>query len=179
MTLSMPSADTTLTANYSQQFLARASAGFGGSASVSPSSPDGFYNAGTTVQFVATPWSGYSFSSWSGFAAGTGSVATVTLNAAYTPTANFVAGSAPSAVFRAAVWNFSSLGGAGGVYLTTTGPWTATTSAPWVVFWNGLRTLSGPGSSNIAYIVYPNNTGVLRTATIAVGSSVFTITQQP
>jgi hypothetical protein len=90
-----PTSAATYTANFTTQFLLTTS-GTGGSIGASPSSPDGYYTGGTSVQLTATPSSGQQFSSWSGDAAGSANPVSVTMSAPRSVTANFT--SAPQSI---------------------------------------------------------------------------------
>jgi len=89
------SAGGTFTATFSMQYLLTTSvspAG-GGSIMAFPSSTDGYYTFGTSVQLTATPNAGYSFTGWSGDLSGTANPQSVTMNAAHSVTASFSGGS--------------------------------------------------------------------------------------
>ena len=60
-----------------------------GSVSLNPSSPDGYYDAGTAVTLTATASSGYAFDAWTGDASGTSSSTSITMNSPKRVTANF------------------------------------------------------------------------------------------
>jgi uncharacterized repeat protein (TIGR02543 family) len=85
-----PTVGTTYTANFNTQYYLTMSMGTGGN-SVSPGR--GWYTSGQIVSIGATPYGGYSFSSWSGSGSGSysgGSNSTsVTMNGPITETANF------------------------------------------------------------------------------------------
>lgn len=89
-TVTAPATPTTYTANFTTQFQLTMSAGSGGT--VQPAS--GFFNSGQSVQIIATPNSGFSFSGWTGN--GTGSFTgptnpvNITMNGPITQTAAFV-----------------------------------------------------------------------------------------
>ena len=82
----------TYTASFTTQHLLTKSASppAAGSVGASPSSADGFYNAGQVVQLTASANAGYQFLAWSGDAAGTISPTNVTLSAPRSVAANFV-----------------------------------------------------------------------------------------
>jgi hypothetical protein len=60
-----------------------------GSVAASPSSPDGFYNSGLSVQLTASANGGYYFANWSGDLNGSANPQSLTMNAAKSATANF------------------------------------------------------------------------------------------
>jgi streptogramin lyase len=62
----------------------------GGSVTATPSSPDGYYNAGTAVQITPVANTGYKFKGWSGDFTGSVAPANVTMSAPHSVTANFV-----------------------------------------------------------------------------------------
>jgi hypothetical protein len=81
----------TYTATFTTQYLlttAVAPAG-SGSVSASPTSPSGYYNAGTSVQLTATANPGDQFSGWSGALSGSANPQSIALNAPAGVTANF------------------------------------------------------------------------------------------
>lgn len=94
-----PSGGNSYTANFNTQYQLTMNAGTGGT--VSPSS-GGFYNAGETVQVLATPTGGFTFAGWSGTGSGsysgTNNPATVTMNAPLTQTAIFNQAAVPVGV---------------------------------------------------------------------------------
>jgi uncharacterized protein (TIGR03437 family) len=90
-TITTPSTATTYTANLNTQYLLTRNSAPAGSGSItaSPSSTDGYYASGTSVQLTPAAASGYSFDSWSGDASGTTTTASVTMAIPRTVTANF------------------------------------------------------------------------------------------
>ncbi len=87
-----PLTDTTFTLNFTTQH--RLTMSSSGPGSVSP--PNGWYNAGQSVQISATADPGYLFSSWTGSGngsySGSNNPANVTMNAPVNETGNFTAG---------------------------------------------------------------------------------------
>ena len=90
-TLTTPSTATTYTANLNTQYLLTRNVAPAGSGTItaSPSSTDGYYAGGTSVQLTPAGASGYSFDSWSGDASGTTATASVTMAIPRTVAANF------------------------------------------------------------------------------------------
>jgi len=90
-TITAPSTSGNVTATYQEQFYLTMSANPSNGGSVSPSS--GWYNAGSSLQISANPYSGYLFVSWSGSGSGSYSgannPASVTMNSPINETANF------------------------------------------------------------------------------------------
>ncbi len=89
----IPLHDTTFIANFTTQYLLTLIAGTGGNAGASPTSTDGWYNGGASVQLTATPTTGYSFSSWKGSGVisytGTNNPTSITVNSPIFDTALF------------------------------------------------------------------------------------------
>lgn len=85
------SSDTTYTANFLTLFLLTRSVvpAAAGVVVALPSSADGYYSAGTSVQLTAEPAATYGFASWSGDLSGSASPATITVSAPRSVTANF------------------------------------------------------------------------------------------
>jgi hypothetical protein len=91
-TITAPATSTTYTANFSTQYLlttAIAPSG-AGSLSLNPSSVDGYYNSGSTVQVSASAATGWNFSGWSGAAAGSTSPLPLLMDSPKSLTANFL-----------------------------------------------------------------------------------------
>ncbi len=90
-TITVPTSATTYTASFATQYLltTAASPPSGGFVSANPSSTDGYYASGTTVQLTAAPYNGYFFSGWSGDLTGTANPQPVIMSAAHGVTANF------------------------------------------------------------------------------------------
>jgi len=61
----------------------------GGSISLSPPSPDGYYDVGVSVTLTATANSGYAFDAWTGDASGTSGSTSVTMDSPKSVAANF------------------------------------------------------------------------------------------
>lgn len=90
-TITAPASPATYTASFSTQYLlttAIAPSG-AGSLSLNPSSVDGYYNSGSTVQVTASAAAGWNFSTWSGAAAGS-SPLPLLMDSPKSLTANFV-----------------------------------------------------------------------------------------
>jgi hypothetical protein len=86
-----PTTNTTYTANFTTQFLltTAASPGPGGTVLSSPSSADGYYNAGTSVQLTGVPNNSYVFLNWNGDLSGATNPQSVVMSAARNVTGNF------------------------------------------------------------------------------------------
>jgi hypothetical protein len=92
-TVTVPPAAATYTAAFRAQYLLATAVTPAGSGTVTalPSSPDGYYNAGSTVQLTATPGDGYGFSDWSAGVTGASSPLSFTMDAPTNATARFFA----------------------------------------------------------------------------------------
>ena len=101
-TITASTATTSYTANFTLQYLltTAASPASNGSVAASPSSTDGYYSSGQSVQLTATPASGYVFANWLGDLSGTTSPQNITMDAPHSVTANF--GPAPTPDFKVA-----------------------------------------------------------------------------
>ena len=90
-TIVAPNSTATYTTTFTAQYLLTTgvSPGGEGSIAVSPSSGDGYYASGTSVQIAATPASGYRFSTFSGDLTGGTNPQNVVMSAPRTITANF------------------------------------------------------------------------------------------
>jgi len=90
-TIIAPSVPTTYTANFTTQYLLTNSIAppNSGVVSVNPTSPDGYYASGTTVQLTATANSGYAFSGWSGGLSGSANLPAFTITTQLNVTATF------------------------------------------------------------------------------------------
>ncbi len=88
----------TYTANFTAQYLLTASAApsTGGTVAVSPSSPDGYYDRGATVELTATPAAQYRLDYWSGDLGGLASPLSLVVKDQAFVTANFARQSAAS-----------------------------------------------------------------------------------
>ena len=92
-------AGTTYTANFTRQYLLTTGIVPGGSGTVTstPSSADGYYDSGTSVQLQAAPSGGFGFFNWLGDLTGTANPQNLSMSAPRLVTANFQAtGSAGS-----------------------------------------------------------------------------------
>jgi uncharacterized repeat protein (TIGR02543 family) len=87
---------------------------------------DGFYAAGSTLQLIATPQSGYQFAGWSGSASGGANPLTVLMDSPKTITANFTAAVTAVRIEANAAAQFS-VSGAG----CPTGTYTAPANVVW------------------------------------------------
>ena len=86
-----PTVPTTFTANFTTEFLLTlgVSPSGGGTIGTNPTSGDGFYNSGTSVQLSAFPSAGFAFNTWSGDATGSTNPISVVMNSPESVTANF------------------------------------------------------------------------------------------
>ena len=95
-TVTAPSSSTTYTANFTTQYLLTSSVSGSGSIAASPTSTDGYYASGASVQLTASP-SG-TFTGWSGDASGTSNPITITMDTPKSVTASFGATLLPDLV---------------------------------------------------------------------------------
>lgn len=179
-TVTAPSADTTYTANFTTQHLLNLSVSPAGAGTISssPSSPDGYYNAGTSVQVNAVPASGYSFTGFSGDLFGTAQPQSVVMSAPRNVIASFACAyslSQSSATFDGAVNSGSFTVFAGG-----TCAFTATSNADWITIISGG---SGLGGRLVGFQVSANPTNSSRSGIITIlaagVSLVYTVNQGP
>ena len=122
--ITAPQADTTYRALFNpEQYLltTTTSPSEGGTITAAPSSADGYYAAGASVQLTAVPASGFTFAGWSGALTGTTNPQSVTLSEARTVTASFAGSPAPTLL--------SPSNGAGGVVPAPTLTWSAAAGA--------------------------------------------------
>jgi uncharacterized repeat protein (TIGR01451 family) len=92
-TIVVPAVAAAYTANFTTQYLlttAIAPAG-AGAVAANPSSADGYYNSGTTVQLTAAPSGGHTFSGFTGDLTGAANPQSVTMSAPRAVTATFAA----------------------------------------------------------------------------------------
>jgi subtilisin family serine protease len=90
-TVITPATPATYTANFTTQYLLTlaASPAGGGALAANPTSPDGYYANGTSVQVTATANAGYQFNSFSGDLTGATNPQSVTMSVARSVTGNF------------------------------------------------------------------------------------------
>jgi hypothetical protein len=86
-----PTVATTYTANFNTQYLLTTGVSPSGAGTVlaNPSSADGFYDSGTSVQLTASANSGFTFSNWSGDVSGSTNPQSVSMTAPRNATAVF------------------------------------------------------------------------------------------
>jgi len=89
--ITVASSAATYTAAFNAQYLLVAVAlpSRSGSVIANPTSPDGYYTSGTSVQLTASPSAGALFANWSGDLSGTANAEPINMNAPHTVTANF------------------------------------------------------------------------------------------
>ena len=82
--ITSPSSSATYTASFGTQYPLElvASPGAGGTVTATPSSSDGYYNAGSSVQLSVLPASGFQFAGWTGDVSGMASMPTVSMTVA-------------------------------------------------------------------------------------------------
>jgi len=87
-TITAPASAATYTASFLTSYLLTTSAS-NGSIQASPSSPDGYYSSGASVQLTASPNSGFQFAAWGGSASGSANPTSVSMTAPRSVTASF------------------------------------------------------------------------------------------
>jgi hypothetical protein len=92
-TIIVPASATTYTAYFTTQYQLTVAASpiSRGAISANPSSIDGFYDSGTSVQLTANPNTNYVFSNWTGALTGTANPQAITMSAPRSVTATFAA----------------------------------------------------------------------------------------
>ena len=160
--ITVGSSAATFTANISVQYLLTVTALPAGAGTVveTPSSPSGYYNAGTSVQLSATSAAGYFFWYLSGDL--TGSLPqSITMNAPHNVTVNFYCGYTYN-YFP----NQIGAGATSGLFQVETGagcPWSLSPGANWLTSVPS----SGIGSATVGFTVSPN-AGTARSTTLMV-----------
>ena len=106
-TVSTPASATTYAAGFNTQYLLTTgvSPASAGTIAANPSSPDGYYNSGASVQITASAASGYTFSGFSGGLTGSASPQTLVMSAPVSVTANFTAVPTPKKLFSLSLTN--------------------------------------------------------------------------
>ncbi len=89
-TITVFTAPTTYTANFTTQYLLTTAVSGNGSISATPTSADGYYNSDTSVQLTATPLLVNLFTGWSGDLTGTVNPQSIVMSAPRSVTASFV-----------------------------------------------------------------------------------------
>jgi hypothetical protein len=159
-TITVPSTSATYTANITAQYqlsLGVTPAG-GGQLTAAPSSTDGYYNSGTSVQIQATPATGYGFGYFSGGASGANPVS-VTMTGPLSVTGNFYC--SPSASSYPP--NPTSSAATTGLFDFSIGAgcaWTMASDSAWLT----VSPASGTGNSTLQYTIAANP-GAARTGT--------------
>jgi uncharacterized repeat protein (TIGR02543 family) len=147
-----------------------------GSGSVTKNPDKSSYDYNEVVQLTAIPASGYTFSGWSGDAAGTENPLSVTMNSNKSITANFTPISSDGNLSVVPADGFSSSGAPGGPFIpqsknytvTNTGgtsiDFTVTKNAVWITLSNTGQTLS-PDESVLVTVSINNNANSLNVGT--------------
>ncbi|MBL8218562.1 MAG: hypothetical protein JNL62_05010 [Bryobacterales bacterium] len=164
-----PGTATTYTANFTTQYLlTRTVSPVGaGTVTASPTSGDGYYNAGASVQLTA---SSSQFLNWSGDLTGTANPQTVTMNAPRSVTANYGGGQACVFTTPLSTYNVSAPANTGSFTVTANCAFTPVTQTGWI------HVLSGTNENPVRYSV-DRNTGGARVGTITIGTTTVTIVQ--
>ncbi|MBL8178163.1 MAG: hypothetical protein JNK48_26045 [Bryobacterales bacterium] len=172
-TVTTPSTNLTLTANYKTRFqvLAKSSSTTRGTVSASPVSADTYYDQGTSLTLTATPIIGSCFTGWTGTLPSTSNVLSFAVTKPYDVTAGFQLGAVtvtPMVVVSAAAQSSQ-----GSVTSTSGCGWKATVSSSWIT----LQTISGTTSGLVKFSVTQNTTGVSRSGIIYVNGRPMWVSQ--
>ncbi|MCS7026152.1 MAG: S-layer homology domain-containing protein [Bryobacteraceae bacterium] len=177
-TITTPAAATTYTANYVTQYQLTAQVIPAGSGTIvaNPVSPDGFYDAGTTVQLLANPAISFDFTGWAGSLTGNANPQNLQMVMPRAVTASFT----PSPVCAYGIDHTEAFPPNSGdlrQVRVQTGPacnWTATANVPWVQITSGS---TGTGNGTVLLTIQGNNTAAQRTGTVTIAGLTYTITQ--
>jgi len=174
-TITAPSSSTTYTANFTTQYSLTTSVDPPEGGTATPSGVN-WYNYGQTVSVLATPSSGYTFSSWSGDLSGSANPASLLMYGPKGVTANFSVEVVPCdySIFPTSQ-NIGKEGGIVSISITTgtVCQWRAWSNASWITMTSGG---SGIGSSAMSYLVAAN-TGPARDGTMTIAGQTFTVHQ--
>jgi hypothetical protein len=174
-TVTTPTTNWNLTANYQKQFNVRASSSNTsiGSAALSPVASDSFYNEGSSLSASATATGSACFTGWSGITAPAASPITINVNQAYTVTANFQSGAITAAPSSFA-FGVAAATGSISVSATTGCSWSARSNASWIKINSGA---SGTGNGVVSFSVTKRTGKTGRTGTLTVGGNTITVVQ--
>jgi photosystem II stability/assembly factor-like uncharacterized protein len=161
-TITVPSTSTTYTANITAQYqlsLAVTPAA-GGQLTAAPSTSDGYYNSGASVQIQAAPAPGYGFWYFSGGATGTTNPVSVTITQPLSVTGNFYCA---MSAFSYSPYSTSSDSTTGLMDFSTGAgcAWTAASDSAWLT----ISPAYGTGSSTLQYGIAANS-GSARTGNV-------------
>ena len=180
-TVTVPEGTTTYTADFMTQNLLTTSVSpsSGGSVTVNPTSPDGYYNSGTPVELRAVANSGYVFYSWQGDLAGMTNPQSIVMSAPRSVTAVFSI--AEITVTPASVSIIGSASGSSGTFnISSNTSWSITDDGSWLT----VSPISGSYNGTITVTASSANTGTSpRSATVTVAgtgvtSKTITVTQE-
>jgi astacin len=174
-TVTTPTSALNLTANYQKQFNVKAASSNTsvGTASLSPTSSDSFYNEGSALSATATATGSACFTGWSGITAPAASRITINVNQAYSVTANFQSG-AISAAPSSFAFGVAASTGSVSVSASTGCAWSARSNASWIKITSGA---SGTGNGVVAFSVTKRTGKSGRTGTLTVGGNTITVVQ--
>jgi len=127
------------------------------------------------VTLTATPYSGYTFSSWSEVDSSNGPTATVTMNSNRTVIANFRSSQCTYLISSSGMSHGPGTEtGSVGVTAGTGCSWTATSNASWITITSGT---SGSGNGTVNYSVSANTSFNARTGTLTIAGRAFSVMQ--
>lgn len=173
--ITVPSTNTTLTVTYTATNYTLTTAvvpAGGGAIALNPTSANGSYTAGASVQVTAQPASGYQFTGFTGDLSGTTNPQSIVMNAAHSVTAQFACAYSLSSM----ALNTGASATQGTINITTGAgcAWNITGGATWLIL---TSPAAGTGSGSFSYSAAQNLTGQSRTASFSVSGKSFTVTQ--
>lgn len=175
--IAAPASATTLTVTFASQHQLTATAipSAGGNVTVTPASPDGFYDAGASVQLQVAAGGSFQFTGWSGALAGTASPVTLTLDGPKDVQAEFAPLSSCRFELSQDTVAILPTGDLTRVLMRTAPgcAWSATTTTPWI----NIHTAAGSGPGPVRFTVTPNGTASARTGRVRIAGTDVTVLQ--
>lgn len=171
-----PPSATNYTATFSTSYQLTTGSNPSSGGSVSPASGS-FYPAGAVVNLVATPNSGYTFTSWTGSVAGSASASTtITMNAPESATANFTAVTPPSFIVSSTTTAQTVQPGGSAQYTITATAQNGTFSSPVTLTASGLP--SGATASFLPTSVTPGSSSASSMLTIQTAATTASVARK-
>lgn len=167
----MPSQGNVL-AQFSTEYAVTRNTSGGGMVTSTPSPPDGYFAAGSTVTISAAANTGFRFTGWSGDLTGTANPASLPVSGPRSVTATFACHTTVSATTLA----YSAAAGTGSIAVTSgTGcPWSAISGASWLTITSAS---AGSGSGTVQFSLSTNVPSTARSTSITIGENIISITQ--
>jgi uncharacterized protein (TIGR03437 family) len=171
-TIVVPSSPSTYTAMIGVQYLltVASSPSLAGTVTVNPSSPDGYYNAGTTVQISAAAAAGYAVSGLGGDLSGS-LPQSITMNSPHSITVTF--GCSYTFPYFPDELGSGSTSGFFQIQAGSTCPWSLTPGADWLTVRSAT---SGIGPAMVAYALDAND-GASRSTNLTIGGKQLSVSQ--